>query len=159
MAKRIFDGSEHQKKIDWEKVKASGKIDGVIFRIGYGDNDVSQDDKYFLRNITECERLGIPYEVYLYSYADTNAHIQSEIAHIKRLLAGRNVRVWLDIEYRPAKAFWRKAVEAFLTVTQNPKPGFYFIFTAMSKLQGPKAGALQSRCKVWKIKTPQVDDT
>ena len=114
MAKRIIDGSEHQKKIDWEKVKASGKIDGVIFRIGYGDNDVGQDDKYFLRNITECERLGIPYEVYLYSYADTNAHIQSEIAHIKRLLAGRNVRVWLDIEYRPAKAFWRKAVEAFL---------------------------------------------
>ena len=130
MAKRIFDGSEHQKKIDWEKVKASGKIDGVIFRIGYGDNDVSQDDKYFLRNITECERLGIPYEVYLYSYADTNAHIQSEIAHIKRLLAGRNVRVWLDIEYRPAKAFWRKAVEAFLKAF--PSGGVYtweWVFT------------------------------
>ena len=29
----------------------------------------------------------------------------------------------------------------------------------MSKLQGAKAGALQSRCKVWKMKTPQVDDT
>ena len=130
MAKRIFDGSEHQKKIDWEKVKASGKIDGVIFRIGYGDNDVGQDDKYFLRNITECERLGIPYEVYLYSYADTNAHIQSEIAHIKRLLAGRNVRVWLDIEYRPAKAFWRKAVEAFLKAF--PSGGVYtweWVFT------------------------------
>ena len=130
MAKRIIDGSEHQKKIDWEKVKASGKIDGVIFRIGYGDNDVGQDDKYFLRNITECERLGIPYEVYLYSYADTNAHIQSEIAHIKRLLAGRNVRVWLDIEYRPAKAFWRKAVEAFLKAF--PSGGVYtweWVFT------------------------------
>ena len=130
MAKRIFDGSEHQKKIDWEKVKASGKVDGVIFRIGYGDNDVGQDDKYFLRNITECERLGIPYEVYLYSYADTNAHIQSEIAHIKRLLAGRNVRVWLDIEYRPAKAFWRKAVEAFLKAF--PSGGVYtweWVFT------------------------------
>ena len=130
MAKRIIDGSEHQKKIDWEKVKASGKIDGVIFRIGYGDNDVGQDDKYFLRNITECERLGIPYEVYLYSYADTNAHIQSEIAHIKRLLAGRNVRVWLDLEYRPAKAFWRKAVEAFLKAF--PTGGVYtweWVFT------------------------------
>jgi beta-lactamase superfamily II metal-dependent hydrolase/GH25 family lysozyme M1 (1,4-beta-N-acetylmuramidase)/endo-alpha-1,4-polygalactosaminidase (GH114 family) len=130
MARRIIDASEHQKKIDWEKVKASGKIDGVIFRIGYGDNDVGQDDKYFLRNITECERLGIPYEVYLYSYADTNAHIQSEIAHIKRLLAGRNVRVWLDIEYRPAKAFWRKAVEAFLKAF--PSGGVYtweWVFT------------------------------
>ena len=58
-----------------------------------------------------------------------------------------------------AQALSKEAVEAFLTVTQNPKPGFYFIFTAMSKLQGAKAGALQSRCKVWKMKTPQVDDT
>ena len=58
-----------------------------------------------------------------------------------------------------AQALSKEAVEAFLTVTQNPKPGFYFIFTAMSKLQGTKAGALQSRCKVWKMKTPQVDDT
>ena len=57
-----------------------------------------------------------------------------------------------------AQALSKEAVEAFLTVTQNPKPGFYFIFTAMSKLQGTKAGALQSRCKVWKMKTPQVDD-
>ena len=130
MARRIIDASEHQKKIDWEKVKASGKVDGVILRIGYGDNDVGQDDKYFLYNIAECERLGIPYEVYLYSYADTNAHIQSEIAHIKRLLAGRNVRVWLDIEYRPAKAFWRKAVEAFLKAF--PTGGVYsweWVFT------------------------------
>lgn len=130
MARRIIDASEHQKKIDWEKVKASGKVDGVIFRIGYGDNDVGQDDKYFLYNIAECERLGIPYEVYLYSYADTDKHIQSEIAHIKRLLNGRNVRVWLDLEYRPAKAFWRKAVEAFLKAF--PSGGVYsweWVFT------------------------------
>ncbi|MCF0125642.1 MAG: hypothetical protein HUJ68_07805 [Clostridia bacterium] len=46
-----------------------------------------------------------------------------------------------------------------MTATQNPRPGFYFIFTAMNKLQGPKAGALQSRCKVWKMKTPTVDET
>lgn len=130
MARRIIDASEHQKKIDWEKVKASGKVDGVISRIGYGDNDVGQDDKYFLYNIAECERLGIPYEVYLYSYADTDKHIQSEIAHIKRLLNGRNVRVWLDLEYRPAKAFWRKAVEAFLNAF--PSGGVYsweWVFT------------------------------
>jgi beta-lactamase superfamily II metal-dependent hydrolase/GH25 family lysozyme M1 (1,4-beta-N-acetylmuramidase) len=112
--KKIIDVSEHQKKIDWQKVKASGAVDGVIIRIGYGDDDPAQDDKYFLYNIAECERLGIPYEVYLYSYADTDKHIQSEIAHIKRLLNGRNVRVWFDMEYRPAKAYWRKAVTAFL---------------------------------------------
>ena len=111
--KKIIDVSEHQKRIDWTKVKASG-VDGVILRVGFGDNIATQDDKWILYNITECERLGIPYEVYLYSYADSDAHIKSEISHIKKLLAGRNVRVWLDLEYRPAKAYWRKAVTEFL---------------------------------------------
>lgn len=130
MARRIIDASEHQKKMDWKKVKASGKVDGAIIRVGYGDNDVSQDDDYAKYNLDECDRLGIPHEVYLYSYADTDKHIQSEIAHIKRLIADRDVRVWLDLEYRPAKAYWRKAVEAFLEAF--PSGGVYsweWVFT------------------------------
>ena len=128
--KKIIDVSEHQKKIDWQKVKASGAVDGVIIRIGYGDDDVSQDDDYIKYNLDECERLGIPFEVYLYSYADTDKHIQSEIAHIKRLIGGKDVRVWFDLEYRPAKAFWRRAVEAFLKAF--PAGGVYsweWVFT------------------------------
>ena len=116
MAKTIIDVSEHQKEINFSALKG---VDGVILRIGFGDNDSTQDDKYFLRNVTECERLGIPYEVYLYSYADTDKHMHSEIEHIKRLLAGRNVRPWLDLEYRPAKKYWRKAVEMFLEAFPN----------------------------------------
>lgn len=116
MAKTIIDVSEHQKEINFSALKG---VDGVILRIGFGDNDSTQDDKYFLRNVTECERLGIPYEVYLYSYADADKHMHSEIEHIKRLLAGRNVRPWLDLEYRPAKKYWRKAVEMFLEAFPN----------------------------------------
>ena len=116
MAKTIIDVSEHQKEINFSALKG---VDGIILRIGYGDNDSTQDDKYFLRNVAECERLGIPYEVYLYSYADTDKHMHSEIEHIKRLLAGRNVRPWLDLEYRPAKKYWRKAVEMFLEAFPN----------------------------------------
>lgn len=131
--KKIIDVSEHQKRIDWAKVKASG-VDGVIFRIGFGDNISTQDDKWILYNMTECERLGIAYEVYLYSYADSDAHIKSEISHIKKLLAGRNVRVWLDLEYRPAKEYWRKAVIAFLEAF--PTGGVYsweWVFTDVLK--------------------------
>ena len=120
MAKTIIDASEHQKEINFSALKG---VDGAILRIGFGDNDSTQDDKYFLRNIAECERLGIPYEVYLYSYADTDKHMHSEIEHIKRLLAGRNVRPWLDLEYRPAKKYWRKAVEMFLSAF--PSGGVY----------------------------------
>lgn len=110
--KKIIDVSEHQKKIDWTKVSG---IDGVIIRIGYGDDDVSQDDDYVKYNLDEVERLGIPYEVYFYSYANCEQQKVSEIAHIKRLIAGRNIkRIWLDLEYRPAQGYWRRMTEAFL---------------------------------------------
>ena len=59
---RGIDVSHHQGEIDWEKVKDSD-IDFVIIRCGYGGNDSSQDDKYWERNVSECERLGIPYGV------------------------------------------------------------------------------------------------
>ena len=63
--KKIIDVSFWQGTIDWEKVKADG-IDGAILRVGYGYLGY---DSQFKRNVSECNRLGIPYGVYLYSYA------------------------------------------------------------------------------------------
>lgn len=65
--KIVIDVSSHQGDIDWEAVKNSGKIDAVILRIGYG---VRWMDSKFLRNVNELNRLGIPYSVYLFSYAE-----------------------------------------------------------------------------------------
>ena len=62
--KKGIDVSEHNRNIDWEKVKAAG-IDYAIIRCGYGDDYYNQDDKQWLRNVSECERLGIPYGVYI----------------------------------------------------------------------------------------------
>ena len=113
MSKKIIDVSEHQKKIDWATAKKH--IDGAIVRVGYGDDDADQDDDYVRHNLDECERLGIPHEVYLYSYASSDAHIKSEIAHIQRIVKGRPAcRVWLDLECRQYQSYWRKAAEAFL---------------------------------------------
>lgn len=94
-----IDVSEHQKIIDWNQVKNSG-IDFAIIRCGYGKDVTSQDDKMFQRNISECERLGIPYGVYIYSYADSREGARSEVAHMERLLNGRNPSygVWIDME-------------------------------------------------------------
>lgn len=64
-AKGVIDVSEHQGRIDWAKVKASG-VEGAIIRIGYGQYNW---DKQAKRNIAECKRLGIPFGIYLYSYA------------------------------------------------------------------------------------------
>ena len=97
--KKGLDVSHHQGEIDWEAVKNSD-IEFVIIRCGFGDDSTSQDDRYWLRNVQECERLGIPYGVYLYSYATTTANARSEAKHVLRLLEGHNPSypVYFDME-------------------------------------------------------------
>ena len=127
MQKLIIDVSEHQKHIDWEKVKP--KIDGAIIRCGYGDDEKSQDDKYWEYNVKECERLGIPYGVYLYSYADSDAHAKSEVAHALRLLKGHkpSYPVYIDLEEPKYGSFARRAADIFCKAMKDAGfvPGFY----------------------------------
>ena len=94
-----IDVSEHQGQINWDKVKAAG-IDFAIIRCGYGMDQTDQDDKYFEYNASECERVGIPYGVYIYSYADTVARAESEAAHVLRLIQGHTLSypVYFDME-------------------------------------------------------------
>ena len=98
MKKILIDVSEHQGKIDWEKVKP--QIDGAILRCGYGSDYTNQDDEQFKRNADECTRLGIPFGVYLYSYADSIEKAKSEAAHVLRLIKGYKLSypVYLDLE-------------------------------------------------------------
>ncbi|MDE7389400.1 MAG: glycoside hydrolase family 25 protein [Lachnospiraceae bacterium] len=96
--KLVIDVSEHQGIINWNKVK--NKVDGAILRCGYGDDVASQDDKQYARNLAECEKLGIPKGVYLYSYAKTETQAKSELAHILRLIKGHKFElpIFLDCE-------------------------------------------------------------
>ena len=99
MSKKGIDVSEFQGKIDWEKVKNDG-IEFAILRCGYGMDFSNQDDVEYERNANECERLGIPYGVYLMSYANTVEKARSEAEHVLRLIEGRKISlgVWYDIE-------------------------------------------------------------
>ena len=94
-----IDVSEHNGKVDWEKVKNDG-ISFAIIRCGYGQNELGQDDKWWEYNVSECERLGIPYGVYLYSYADSVEKAEGEAAHVLRLLKGHHPAypVYYDLE-------------------------------------------------------------
>jgi len=93
-----IDVSYVQGKIDWDTVK--NHIDFAILRCGYGQDKASQDDSQFARNISECERLGIPYGVYLYSYADSIEKAASEADHVLRLIKGHKLAypVYYDLE-------------------------------------------------------------
>lgn len=65
MSFKGIDVSEFQGNINWEKVKNDG-IQFAILRATYG---VGGTDSKFKRNADECTRLGIPFGVYVYSYA------------------------------------------------------------------------------------------
>lgn len=66
-AKGVIDVSSWQGDVDWAKAKADG-VEGAIIRLGFGwGNDA---DTKAQRNISECKRLGIPFGIYWYSYAE-----------------------------------------------------------------------------------------
>lgn len=94
-----IDVSVHNNIIDWAKVKS--QIDFAILRIGYGDNVSNQDDKRFYQNLKGCVENNIPFAVYLYSYATSREHLDSEILHTKRILESINEKpfcVYFDME-------------------------------------------------------------
>ncbi len=80
-----IDVSAWQDTIDWDVVKKH--VDFVIIRAGYGQNHI---DSQFKRNQSECERLGIPYGVYWFSYALTEADAKREANFCCDLLKNHN---------------------------------------------------------------------
>ncbi len=93
-----IDVSNANGLIDWDKLK--GNIDFAILRCGYGSDMASQDDEQWVHNVAECNRLGIPWGAYLYSYAMSTAEAESEAAHALRLLKGLKPAypVYIDME-------------------------------------------------------------
>lgn len=94
-----IDVSNAQGNIDWNKVKSAG-VEFVIIRCGWGSDSVKQDDPKFNEYATQCEKLGIPYGVYLYSYALNIQSVVSEANHTLRMLANHKPKygVWFDME-------------------------------------------------------------
>lgn len=97
MEMKVIDVSKHQGKIDWEKVK--DHIDGAIIRCGFGSDIRSQDDERFKENVEACIKYGIPFGVYLYSYAKTIAGAKSEALHVLRLLGQYEDKLSFPVYY------------------------------------------------------------
>ena len=129
-----IDVSEHQGRIDWNAVKASG-IDFAILRVGFGAPSWGgRVDYQFNRNISECERLGIPYGVYIYSYAFDNQQAADEASMVIDCLSGHNPRlpVYYDLEDKTIIADGRQSgiasrAQTFCNKISSAgyKPGIY----------------------------------
>ena len=113
MPQNVIDVSQWNGTVDWEAVKAAGYH--AIIRCGFGSDYESQDDPQWERNASECERLGIPYGVYIYSYAKNDDMARSEAAHVLRLIAGRKLSypIYYDVEEPGLEWCARRCAEVF----------------------------------------------
>lgn len=74
----------------------------VIIKCGYGSDYESQDDSQYQNNIDKCEAAGLPYGIYLYSYAMNSQSAKTEADHAIRMASkcGENLKcgIWIDME-------------------------------------------------------------
>ena len=116
MPRTILDVSKWQGNVDWDKVKASGLISGVMIRAmgnsAEGKPSNPYIDPYFARNYAECTRVGLPVGVYGYFKATTRAEADKELALFKKALGGRTFQlpVAVDIEDVAQKALGKSAL-------------------------------------------------
>ena len=87
-----IDISEHNGQIDLKRQK----VDFVMIRAGWSD----QKDYLFDRNVKECQKLGIPFGVYWYSYALTPDAVKEEAVKCLNVISGLDIKVgvWFDME-------------------------------------------------------------
>lgn len=163
----IMDVSRWQGSIDWDKVKASGLISGVMLRaLGNSAKDKPSKpyiDPTFERNYRECQRLGIPCGVYYYCKAVNTAEADAELALLRKVLTGKTVQlpVAVDIEDAYVQAPLDKqtltdiAAHALGTVEQM---GFYaMLYTGLyfGQTNLYMGGAALKKYDVWLARYPK----
>lgn len=103
--KIYLDVSEWQGEIDWDKVSG---IDGVMVRAGVG----TRVDKFWLRNISELNRLGIPAGVYWFSYAKDAEEAAAEAEACLASVSDWRIElpVAFDFEYESVNALKKAGI-------------------------------------------------
>lgn len=104
----IMDVSRWQGNIDWKKVKASGKVDGVMLRTvatnaSYGGIYI---DPTFEKNYWGCVEAGLPVGAYYYTKGTTIDYATKELAKLKVALEGKTftLPIAVDVEDPSLKA-------------------------------------------------------
>ena len=112
MANQVVDVSTYQQAIDWSAVKQSG-IAGAMIRSGYGFSTV--DDR-FRANTAGCEKNGLPYGMYHYSYAANIEDAKKEADFFIRCAksASPSYPLAMDVEEANQAAMEKSALTAMI---------------------------------------------
>lgn len=158
----IMDVSRWQGNIDWNKVKASGKVDGVMLKTVSTNRKLSKRkdglyiDPTFERNYSECKRLGIPCGVYYYTYATDKQMADAELALLKTALTGKTfeLAVSVDVEDNKIKKLSTQALTdlAAYALGTIERWGFYallYVGLYFAQTELYMGGAALKKYDVW----------
>lgn len=158
----IMDVSRWQGNIDWDKVKASGKVDGVMLKTVSANRKLSKRkdglyiDPTFERNYSECKRLGIPCGVYYYTYATDKQMADAELALLKTALTGKTFElpVCVDVEDNKIKKVSTQALTdlAAYALGTIERWGFYallYVGLYFAQTELYMGGAALKKYDVW----------
>ena len=135
MSKTIMDVSRWQGSINWDKVKASGIVSGVMLKVVSTNRKLSKRkdglyiDPTFERNYRECKRVGLPVGVYYYTYATDKEMADAELSMLKTALAGKifELPISVDVEDNKIKKLSTQALTdlAAYALATVERWGFY----------------------------------
>lgn len=156
-----IDVSEHNKEIDWDKLKS--QIDFVFIRVGYrgyGNGKIAED-KNAKENMKNAKKAGIPFGVYFYSQAVSVKEAKEEAEFTMDMIKKFDVSlpVIIDFEYAVDGDGHHtgRLAEANLTAEQNTDIINSFCEKAADK--GYTAGVYASSSVLYReIDTDDLDD-
>ena len=171
--KSILDVSRYQGVIDWDAVKASGLVDGVMLKTVSTNRSLSSRpdglyiDPAFERNYAECQRVGLPVGTYHYTYALNKEMADAELALVRKALVGKTFGMpcVVDVEENKLAALSRQAL-IDLTAYQLKTVESWGLYAMLYTYTGYKYelymnGAALKPFDVWLAdytgKTPAVD--
>lgn len=107
--KKVIDISKYQGMINFKTMKEKDDVFGVIIRCGYrgyGNGKVVADE-YFFQNVQGCIDNNIPYGIYFFSQATTEAEAIIEAEFCLKLAKQQTVQplfpIYIDSEYSTSK--------------------------------------------------------
>ena len=164
----IMDVSRWHGKIDWDKVKASGLVSGVMLKAVSTNRKLSKRknglyiDPTFERNYAECKRLGIPVGVYYYTYATTHTMADAELALLKIALTGKTFElpICVDVEENKITKVGKQALTDLTAYALGKIEswGFYaLLYTGLNFAQNNlyMGGAALNPYDVWVARYPK----
>lgn len=160
--KKGVDLSSNNGDVSIAKIKQAG-FEFVMIRCGYGSDIKSQDDTQFVNNVKKCEAAGMPWGVYLFSYALNADEAKSEVEHVDRLLKAEKAKgcrptlpVALDVEwteYHERNGAWNAKTLTTVATTfldEIKKRGYYpMIYTGYSELDGLLSAHIRNDFDCW----------